>query len=109
MHEPLEVRAGFSGGLSFFYGNMQIIVEGNPERTDNNYFRYSWRAVTENAKGEAFIYGRIYGLVLDDEVLRERIAIGLLKHFIRNREEGYSINQKVEIKPSEIRQERIAA
>ena len=113
MGEGLEVRAGFNGGISFFYDNMQIVVlartviESNVE--SNGEICYSWYAVTpEREEGRAYILGYIEGIVLEDSILRKRIAIGLLKHFIRRRK-GYDRGQKIEIEPSEIKQERIAA
>ena len=109
MRRSLDVQAGFSGGISFFYDNMQVVIRCNPERCDNDYFKYSWYAVTpERIEGTALISGIIDKPDLEDSILRERIAIGLLKHFIRNKK-GYDGKQKIEIEPSEIRREKRVA
>ena len=89
MHGPLEVRAGFSGDISFFYDNGHVVVRKNPERTDNNYFIYSWRATIgpKVSEGRAYIHAGEND-ILRDLALRERVARGLFKHLLGDKE-GY--------------------
>src|SRR3989344_6674201 len=89
MHGPLEVRAGFSGHISFFYDNGHVVVRKNPERTDNNYFIYSWRATIgpDVSEGRAYIHA---GKDKEDLALRERVARGLFRHLLRDKDEYLS-------------------